>query len=553
MRSAAVFSPFAAAERSYNLTEEVDSTEIRVTKGAPNAMGYGDAGASYVRKALKAFIARSGSPRDDIDMHNFTLRQRGRMLYMASPIATSAIRTTCTNVVGIGLKLKSQVNREVLNMTPEQAKVWQKSVEAEWEMWSEKKECCDATGMCNFAGQQQLALASALTSGDCFALLPRVKPTPISPYSLRVRLVEADLVSTPDTAGVMPGTVTEAEAKNGNYIYDGVEVNRETSAVTAYHICNRYPFELSHIGKPRAWVRVEAYGKMTGLPNVLHIVDPERIGQYRGVTFLAPIIEQLLQIRRYTESELMAALVQSFFTAWIETESDPSLFPTNEVGSDEPEVSRDPNEYEMGAGQVIHLRPGEKVNFGNPNIPTNGFDSFVKSVATQIGAALEIPRDVLLKEFNSSYSASRGALLEAYRFFVKKRSWLVSSLCQPVYEVWLAEAVARGRISAPGFFADPRIRAAYCKAQWVGPAQSQIDPGKEVKAAILAVHEGFKTHEQATVEMGGGDWENNIEQLTREMELLGEAQGGSAANMPEDPDVDDGTDEGQNGQEGDAE
>ena len=61
-------------------------------------MGYGDAGASYVRKALKAFIAQSGSPRDDIDTHNFTLRQRGRMLYMAAPIATAAIRTTCTNV-----------------------------------------------------------------------------------------------------------------------------------------------------------------------------------------------------------------------------------------------------------------------------------------------------------------------------------------------------------------------------------------------------------------------------------------------------------------------
>lgn len=59
-------------------------------------MGYGDAGASYVRKALKAFIAQSGSPRDDIDTHNFTLRQRGRMLYMAAPIATAAIRTTCT-------------------------------------------------------------------------------------------------------------------------------------------------------------------------------------------------------------------------------------------------------------------------------------------------------------------------------------------------------------------------------------------------------------------------------------------------------------------------
>ena len=530
----------------------MDNTEIRTTKADPQAMGYGDAGASYVRRALAAFIARSGSPRDDIDMHNFTLRQRGRMLYMASPIATSAIRTTCTNVVGIGLKLKCHVDQEVLGMTPEQARAWQRTTEAEWRLWSDKKQNCDATGMCNFNGIQQLALASALMSGDCVALLPHVGVTPISPYGLRVKLVEADLVSTPDTMGVMSGTITEGTAPNGNYIYDGVEVDRNTTAIVAYHICNRYPFELTQIGRPREWVRVEAYGKRTGLPNVLHIVDPERIGQYRGVTFLAPIIEQLLQIRRYTESELMAALVQSFFTAWIETETDPSLFPTNEVGSEErgdSEVSHDPNEYEMGAGQVIHLKPGEKVNFGNPNIPTNGFDAFVKSVATQIGAALEIPRDVLLKEFNSSYSASRGALLEAYRFFRKKRTWLVDSLCQPVYEVWLAEAVARGRISAPGFFADPLVRAAYCGAKWIGPAQSQIDPSKEVKAAIEAVHEGFKTHEQATVELDGGDWEENMDQLEREQKRLGEVKG--TTNAPVSPQGNNDPDGDEDGQEGD--
>lgn len=516
----------------------------------PQAMGYGDAGASHVKNALKAFIAQSGSPRDDIDMHNYTLRQRGRMLYMASPIATSAIRTTCTNVVGVGLTMKSRVNREVLGMTPEQAKAWQKVTEAEWQLWSGKKQCCDATGVSNFDGLQQLALMSALMSGDCFALLPRVSTTPVSPYSLRVKLVEADLVSTPDTAGTMPGVMTEATAANGNYIYDGVEVDKDTSAVIAYHFCNRYPFELSAIGQPKKWTRVEAYGKLTGLPNVLHIMEPERAGQYRGVTFLAPIIEQLLQIRRYTESELMAALVQSFFTAWIETESDPAAFPTNEVGSEEDEISQDPNEYEMGAGQVIHLRPGEKVNFGNPNIPTNGFDSFVKSVATQIGAALEIPRDVLLKEFNSSYSASRGALLEAYRAFKKRRKWLVDDFCQPVYEVWLAEAVAIGRINAPGFFADPRIRAAYCGTQWIGPAQSQIDPSKEVKASILAVDRGFKTHEQATVELDGGDWEENVEQLAREKEALAKING---SVTPADTDPDDPDDDPDKVKEGDTE
>lgn len=62
---------------------------------------------------------------------------------------------------------------------------------------------------------------------------------------------------------------------------------------------------------------------------------------------------------------------------------------------------------------------------------------------------------MLIKEFNSSYSASRGALLEAWEAFKMRRKWFVDDFCQPVYEMFLAEAVALGRINAPGFFTDP--------------------------------------------------------------------------------------------------
>ena len=48
---------------------------------SPKSSGYGDAGASWQKRALKAFIARSLSASEDIDLHNKTLRQRGRILY----------------------------------------------------------------------------------------------------------------------------------------------------------------------------------------------------------------------------------------------------------------------------------------------------------------------------------------------------------------------------------------------------------------------------------------------------------------------------------------
>lgn len=512
--------------------------------GSPNVKGYSEAGASHYKRALKAFVAQSGSPREDIDWNNSTLRQRGRMLYMASPVATSAIKTNRTSVIGIGLQFRSRIDRAILGLSPEAAKEWQRKTEAEFALWADHKKTCDAIGINNFAGLQQLALQAWLMSGDVFPLIKRYKATPTSPYTLRIHLIEADRVSTPsDTTGIMSSSSTDGKTKDGNRIYDGVEVDSE-GMIVAYHIRNTYPNQIT--SDKTVWTRIPAYGELTGQPNILHIMDSERPDQYRGVSYLAPVIEELLQLRRYTESELMGALIQSFFTAWIKTNTDPTEIPINETGSgnvvgiagEEPEdISYSENEYEMGPGSVLHLEEDEDVVFGNPNIPTSGFKNFIDTVCELVGAALEIPKDILLKNFNSSYSASRGAMLHAWEAFKMRRQWFVNDFCQPVYEIWLAEAIALGRIKAPGFFSDPLIRAAWSGARWIGPAQGQLDPIKEAKAAIMNVDRGFKTHEQVTVEMDGGDWEDNVEQLARENELLKTAGGGNyMASLAENDD-----------------
>jgi capsid protein len=118
-------------------------------------------------------------------------------------------------------------------------------------------------------------------------------------------------------------------------------------------------------------------------------------------------------------------------------------------------------------------------------------------------------------------------LLEAWEGFKVRRNWFVGAFCQPIYEVWLAEAVARGRVKAPGFFDDPLVREAWCGSRWIGPVQGQLDPLKEAKAAITLIDRGIKTHEQVCMEMSGGDWEENVEQLARENALLNAAGGGS--------------------------
>lgn len=486
----------------------------------PQNKGYGEAGASWRKRAVKGFNAPSGSSHEDIDFNNYTLRQRSRMLYMAAPVATSAIKTNRTNVVGVGLRLKSRIDREVLGLTPEQAEEWQKTTEREFNLWAKDKRACDATGMNNFYGLQQLALVSWLLSGDCIGLIKQYPVTRLLPYSLRVHLIESDRIATPGGYG-SGGSVTYTTGRNpdnGNAIYDGVEVD-SNGMVVAYHIRSNYPFEL---GAPTTtWARVLAYQEHTGLPNVLHIIDTERPDQYRGVSYLAQVIEPLLQIRRYTESELMAAVVESFYTAFIKTEAPTDENPFNQTDPDVPGEPKGPNDYSMGPGQVNVMAPGESVEFANPTHPNGSFDKFVAAISAQVGAALEVPADLLLKQFNSSYSASRAALLEAWKAFKMRREWLADDFCRPCYEVWMSEAVARGRIYAPGFFDNPTIRAAYLGSEWLGPSQGQLDPVKEITAEILACSEGFSTHEQSTIRLNGGQWDANVEQLQRENEKLG--------------------------------
>ena len=489
----------------------------------PVNKGYGDAGASWHKKSTKGFNAMSGSAKEDIDANNGTLRQRARMLYMAAPVATSAIKTVRTNVVGVGLHLKSRIDRETLGLDQKAADEWQAKAEKEFALWADRKNACDATGINNFYAMQQLALVSWLVSGDAFAVIKQYEPTSIAPYSLRVHIVEADRIATPTSATTTaPLFYTQGKASNGNMIYDGVEVNGD-GMVEAYHIRNNYPLELGTI--PTKWTRVQAYGKLTGLPNILHLMVSERPDQYRGVSYLAQVIEPLLQLRRYTESELTAALVESFFTAFIKTEANASDTPFNEVGSSLPEVTRDPNEYEMGPGQINIMEPGEDVTFADPKRPASGFNNFMRAICEQVGAALEIPADLLLKSFNASYSASRAALLEAWKSFKMYREWFVDDFCRPIYEIWMAEAVARGRLIAPGFFTDPAMRAAYLGSDWIGPSQGQLDPTKEITAEILAIGEGITTREQATIRLNGGQWGANIDQLAIENEKLRAAQG----------------------------
>lgn len=479
--------------------------------------GYSESGASTRKHYGRGWNAISKSPQEDIDKNLTTLRQRSRNLVMTAPLATSAIRTNRTNVVGSGLRPKPKVDSDILGLSDANAESWQKRTEKEFNLWAKSKHS-DLRKLNNFYENQQLVLTSQLMNGDACCLFSYAdeRDKEYMPYYLRLNIIESDRVCSPDSNGVSVNLFCK-NSDNGNRIYNGVEIDKN-GAVVAYHICNTYPNSFFDIEKE--WTRVEAFGSRTGMENVLMIFDSERAEQYRGVPYLAPVIESIKQLTRYTEAELMAAVVSSFFTAFITTtESKDSDFLPGIVEKEE-SVARREYEYEMGPGAINLLNPGEEVKFGDPSHPNSNFELFVLSMAKYTGAALEIPVELLTKSFTASYSASRAALLEAWKMFKTRREWLVNDFCQPVYERFLMEAVATGRIQAPGFFYDPVVRQAWCGCQWNGPAPGMIDPLKEVMASEKKVELGVSTREKEAIELNGTDFSENIRQLGKEKEEI---------------------------------
>lgn len=489
--------------------------------------GYSNSGASKKKNYGKGWSADSKSPQEDIDKNLPTLRVRSRDLMMSAPLATSAVRTMRTNVVGSGLIPKPKIDSDFLKLTDEEAEYWQKNTEKEFKIWAESK-LSDVRKLNNFYENQQLIMLSQLVNGDaCCIFLFEETNKKIMPYGIRLNIIESDRVCNPESNGSHVNLQCK-NPDNGNRIYSGVEID-EKGAVVAYHICNTYPS--SNLNLKKEWTRVEAFGKETGLENVLMIFDSERAEQYRGVPLLAPVIECLKQITRYTEAELMAAVVGSFFTAFIKTterSSGDDLF--TGVTDEEESVAERSNEYEMGPGTINLLEPGEEVEFGDPKYPGDNFDVFILTLSKYIGAALEIPVEILTKSFNASYSASRAALLEAWKTFRMRRKWLVDDFCQPVYERWLMEAVAIGRIKAPGFFYDPAIRKAWCGCQWNGPAPGMVDPLKEVEASEKKIALGISTREKEAAELNGTDFKENIRQIEKEMREIDKIIGGNDNN-----------------------
>jgi lambda family phage portal protein len=455
----------------------------------------------------------------DADMYGETeiMTGRSRDLFRNNPIASGAKQTLKDNVIGAILRLVAMPDYHLLGNDKEWAHDWAKNTQAEFRSWADTPEC-DAAGRLNLLGLSLQALDSAFQGGDGLALA-RWTDRPGSRWKTRLQVVEGDRLTTP------PGM----DSKRG--LRAGVQQDQYGMPL-GYHIMKNHPGDKWGMMGYAAdeWTYIPAYTSW-GRRQVLHIYDAERAGQSRGKTVLASVVKAFKMAGKYSTTELETAIANSIIAGIMESDLDQdsihSIFAAG-GGNVPPGMSQEEYKYNqfiggwkgrLAGGAVLRTPPGTKLSLYNTGRNNQAFEAFMTTVLRYIATGLNMPYELLMKDFSeTNYSSARAALLEAWRYFNGRRRWFSDYWLNEVYALWLEEAVNNGRVDAPDFY---EHKYAYSRCRWIMAGRGWVDPVKEANAAKLRMDIGISTLQQECAEQGL-DWEEVLEQRAHERRLISE-------------------------------
>jgi lambda family phage portal protein len=472
------------------------------------------AGASRTRKQLSNWQPIR-QPADSELLPSYDLLvARSRDLDRNNGVASGAFQSLQDNTVGIGLRLSASPDYRALGRDIGWAEDWSRQVESLWATWANTT-ACDVAGKMTFATMTQVVFRLSLQCGEALAL-PLWLERGDTPFRTCLQLVETDRLSNPN---FVPSSLN---------LRGGIEMD-DYGRPLAYHVMKQmnwpgYDMWTYGLGYGSwlgfgvtEWERIPAETP-SGRKRVIHVFGQDRVDQTRGKPILTPIIEQFRMLDSYQRTELQSSIVNSLVAGVIETPMDPAGI-AEMMGGDPNAYLQTKGEYrvQLEGGTFIPLYPGDKMTPFVPARPAPQFSNFCETVLRQIGTALGMPYELVLKDFSkTNYSSARAALLEAWRFFINRRTWLSTYWAGPIYKLWLEEAVNAGMVDAPDFYNNMPF---YLKAKWIGPGRGWIDPVKEAQAAQIRMDSLVSTLEVECAEQGL-DWNDVLEQRALEMERM---------------------------------
>jgi lambda family phage portal protein len=354
-------------------------------------------------------------------------------------------------------------------------------------------------------------LRNLIEFGEYLVVLPMLDDL-ARPYSLACQLVNPLRLRTP------------ADKMNEPNIRDGVELGPYGEPV-AYWIkkATSQALELSPDVSAN-FLRIPA--KVGHRWNVLHdfiVNEPEQV---RGWPFFTPVMKYFRDLNDFLDAELVSNIVTAAMALWIELTpgNDPMNIAQNLASFAETDTLSDGTSYatryqELIPGTIFYGNSGEKPHLLSANRPGATFEPFTKVIKKAISMSLDIPYPVLFKDPEAvNFAGFRSAMLDAWRVFMHRRTWLGQGLCQRVYTMLMEEAYLRDEIQAENFYS--RMYA-ITRAEWRGSPKGDIEPIKAVQADVMAIQNNLKTRAEAIAERGG-DLRTTLDQLQEEQEMMRE-------------------------------
>jgi lambda family phage portal protein len=450
-----------------------------------------DIEANYYRGASKDRLqdGRWGSTRlaqrDALEEDLQDLRDRSRELCRDDSIG-GAIDERCEHDVGVGFVLRAMARDTGAGAEAEQN--FRRQMEQLFGDWSPY---AGIDGRTTWWQVLRLVDRNLATDGEALIVWQTVSD-PESPLPFALEVIDIDRLETP-----------HHEAANPR-IRLGIETD-ERKRIIAYHIRTSHPNDLREMTVE--WDRVEA-------ERVCHVFEPLFAEQPRGLPWMVRTLGRQRNLSDLQEAGLIAAQVESCFTAWIKSQGDPRA----KAKAAATETRNGQLLQDLEPGTVKRLGPDEEIQFGSPT-RGNTVGTLQEFELRQIAAAMNWPVEMLGRQWQGTSFAGGRLVLQSLKLSTRARQKLLRErFCEPVYRRLCDWAVLTGQVTvAPQMYLARKKR--WQTHAWTPPAWGYaINPGEETTAAGERIAMGLSTYASEIAELGG-DLEEQWAQQAEEQRL----------------------------------
>jgi lambda family phage portal protein len=401
-----------------------------------------------------------------------TLRARSRDLTRNTWWGQRIKTVTVAHAVGTGVLPKPDTGNKALDKRVKQA----------WKKWGKH---CDREGQLNFAGLLGLATGCVVESGEVLAHMVPVPPAsvPRGVVPLELQLLEPDHLDAARDRVMMSGKARLSMDAEAVIVDQGIEYDRNGKRL-GYWVHPVHPGARGLV-MPTVSKRIDAR-------DILHVYRKDRIGQGRGVPWLACTMLTGRDFADLQEAVVVKARIESCLAAFIKTNNTArTLAQATQQTTPSGSQRRIEN---FSPGMIAYLEQGEEVQTVAPSSSMQ-FEGVLRQTLLALAAGAGLTYDQLTGDLtHANFSSLKAGKIEFRRIIEQfQHLTLVAMLLEPLWDRWIEMAIDAGILPA---------RAGGYPVEWIMPANEPIDPVKEMQADILAVRSGRMTWAQFVLAWG---------------------------------------------------